>query len=148
MQLKGKETFPASAQQIWDLLMDKDKLALVTPGISRLEELGDGQYEAIADIDIGPVKGQFKGQLEMLDKIPPYDVTLKAKQLSKIGNADVLINLNLEEVTDNQCVLSFKGGAKMSGVLARMGQRVMTGVANTITKQFFAALREELAKGV
>jgi len=102
MQLKGKETFPASAQQIWDLLMDKDKLALVTPGISRLEELGDGQYEAIADIDIGPVKGQFKGQLEMLDKIPPYDVTLKAKQLSKIGNADVLINLNLEEVSFNK----------------------------------------------
>jgi len=148
MQLKGKETFPATAQQIWDLLMDKDKLALVTPGISRLEELENGQYEAIADIDIGPVKGQFKGKLEMLDKIPPYDVTLKAKQLSKIGNADVLITLNLEEIEDNQCVLSFKGGAKMSGVLARMGQRVMTGVASTITKQFFAALRTELTKSV
>ena len=144
MKLKGKETFQASAQQIWDILMDKDKLAAVTPGVTELKETGHSQYEAIADIDIGPVKGKFKGNLEMLDKIPPYDVTLKAKQLSKIGNADVTINLSLAEENDNECTLAFSGQAKMSGVLARMGQRVMTGVASTITKQFFTALREEL----
>lgn len=146
MQLKGKETFSASAQQIWDIIMDKDKLAAITPGLSRLEELGNDEYQAITDISIGPVKGEFKGDLKMVDKIPPKSLTLKVNQTSKIGNADVTVHLHIEEVSDLESTLSFKGLAKMSGVLARMGQRVMTGVAASITKQLFASLREEVQK--
>ena len=146
MQLKGKETFPASAQQIWAIIMDKEKLAAITPGISRLEEVEDGTYKAIADISIGPVKGQFTGDLKMVDKQAPSAVTMKVKQKSKIGNADVTVHLLIEEITPTESTLSFKGLAKMSGVLARMGQRVMTGVAQTITKQLFANIRQEIDK--
>lgn len=146
MQLKGKQTFSASAQELWDIIMDKDKLAAITPGISRLEVLGEDEYKAIVDISIGPVKGAFKGDLKMVDKDPPNAVTMKVKQLSKIGNADVTVHLQIEEHSPTESTLSFKGLAKMSGVLARMGQRVMTGVAATITKQLFAALQEEVQK--
>lgn len=146
MQLKGKETFPASAQQIWDIIMDKDKLAAITPGVSRLEALGNDEYKAITDISIGPVKGEFKGDLKMVDKDPPNSLTLKVKQSNKIGNADVTVHLQIEEVNPSESTLSFNGLAKMSGLLARMGQRVMTGVAASITKQLFAALGEEIQK--
>ncbi len=146
MQLKGKETFSTSGQQLWDIIMDKDKLAAITPGISRLEVLGEDEYKAVVDISIGPVKGAFKGDLKMVDKDPPNSVTMKVKQMSKIGNADVTVHLHIEEISPTQSTLSFKGLAKMSGVLARMGQRVMTGVAATITKQLFAALQEEVQK--
>lgn len=146
MQLKGKETFPASAQQIWDIIMDKDKLAAITPGVSRLEEINPDEFKAIADISIGPVKGHFSGDLKMVEKQPPSAVTMKVKQNSKIGNADVTVNLMIEEISPNESTLSFKGLVKMSGLLARMGQRVMTGVAQTITKQLFASIREEVDK--
>jgi len=146
MQLKGKETFPASAQQIWDIIMDKEKLAAVTPGVSRLEEVATDEFKAIADISIGPVKGQFTGDLRMVEKQAPHAVTLKVKQNSKIGNADVTVQLLIEEISPTESTLSFKGLAKMSGLLARMGQRVMSGVAQTITKQLFAGIKEELDK--
>ncbi len=146
MNLKGKQTYTASAQQIWDILMDTEKLAKITPGVSKLESTGEDQYNAISDIKIGPVKGSFKGDLFLENKEEPAGFTLRVKQLSKIGNADATVNIQINELEEGQCELAFDGKAKLSGTLARTGQRVLGGVANTLTKQFFAALETELTE--
>lgn len=146
MNLKGKQTYRASAQQIWDILMDTDKLTKITPGVSKLERIQGDQFNAISEIKIGPVKGAFKGDLFLEDKNEPHSFTLKVKQLSKIGNADATVNISINELDAGQCELAFDGKAKLSGTLARTGQRVLSGVANALTKQFFQALEEEVGK--
>ncbi len=144
MNLKGNQTYNASAQEIWDILMDVDKLAKITPGVSKLVSIGEDQYNAISEIKIGPVKGAFQGDLFLEEKIEPASFTLRVKQQSKIGNADATVAINLNEASANETELSFDGKAKLSGTLARTGQRVLGGVANTLTKQFFKALGEEI----
>ncbi len=144
MNLTGKHTYQASPQQIWDILMDTEKLAKITPGVSRLELTGEDQYNAISDIKIGPVKGKFKGDLFLEDKNEPEGFTLRVKQLSKIGNADATVHIQINDQEGEDCELAFNGKAKLSGTLARTGQRVLTGVANSLTKQFFKALEEEI----
>ena len=54
MNLTGKQTYKASAQQIWDILMDTEQLAKITPGVSKLERISEDQYNAISEIKIGP----------------------------------------------------------------------------------------------
>ena len=146
MQLKGTHTLPAARGQLWNHLMDPEFLARVTPGVTRLERTGDDTYEAIADIKMGPVKGSFSGDLAIKDKQEPGSFVLEVSQKSKIGNVSATIDLALEPADENSTVMTFNGKAKLSGLLARMGQRVLSGVANTLTKQFFAALEEELSK--
>ena len=146
MQLKGTHTLPAARGQLWNHLMDPEFLARVTPGVTRLERTGDDTYEAIADIKMGPVKGSFSGDLAIKDKQEPGSFVLEVSQKSKIGNVSATIDLALESADENSTVMTFNGKAKLSGLLARMGQRVLSGVANTLTKQFFAALEEELSK--
>lgn len=146
MQLKGTHTLPAAREQLWNHLMDPEFLARVTPGVTRLERTGDDTYEAIADIKMGPVKGSFSGDLAIKDKQEPGSFVLEVSQKSKIGNVSATIDLALEPADENSTVMTFDGKAKLSGLLARMGQRVLSGVANTLTKQFFAALEEELSK--
>lgn len=145
MNLKGKQTYDATPQEIWDILMDTQKLAKITPGVSKLEQTGTDQYNAISEIKIGPVKGSFQGDLSLEEKEEPSRFILKVKQLSKIGNADASVNIEINPVGENQTELAFNGKAKLSGTLARTGQRVLTGVANSLTKQFFAGLKDELA---
>lgn len=145
MDLKGKDVLSASKEQVWNSLMDSNLLAKITPGVSTLEEIEPDKYKAIADINIGPVNGSFKGKLDILDKVDQESFTIKVNQKSKIGNVDAKVNILLTELDANKTELSFAGRANMSGLLARTGSRVMTGVANTITKQFFEAFREELS---
>ena len=71
-----------------------------------------------------------------------------AQQNSKIGNANADIKIDLASVGDEQTEINFNGDVKMIGLLASLGQRVMSGVANTLTKQFFANLDKELSKSV
>lgn len=145
MQLAGKYVLHAAPPIVWATLMNKDTLARVVPGISRLEQTGDHTFKSILDIKMGPISGSFTGNLQLDDLQEPNAFTLKAQQNSKIGNANAAIKINLalvDETGDTE--ITFDGDVKLSGMLASLGQRVMGGVSNTLTKQFFSNLEKEI----
>jgi uncharacterized protein len=146
MQLAGKYVLHAAPPKVWATLMDPDALAHIVPGISRLEKTGDHTFKSILDIKLGPVSGSFTGNLQLDDLQEPNAFTLKAQQNSKIGNANAAIKINLSPTGNGDTEIVFDGDVKMSGMLASLGQRVMGGVSNTLTKQFFSNLEKELAK--
>ena len=146
MDLKGKHTFKVSREQLWIYLMDPEVLAKITPGVSKLKVTGENTFNTISDIKIGPVKGSFKGKLAVVDKEEPASFVIKMEQLSKIGNAHAEIQMNLAEAEDGHSALSFDGKARLSGMIARTGQRVLTGVANAVTKEVFASLEDHIAE--
>ena len=80
----------------------------------------------------------------MLDKNEPSSFAIEMEQLSKIGNAHARVEMKLEDEEADQSKLSFDGKAKLSGIIARTGQRVLSAVANTITKEVFASLEEHI----
>jgi len=144
MDVKGKHLFNVSKQQLWEYLMDSEVLAKITPGVSKLEILDTDSYKTVSDIKIGPVKGSFKGKLKVVDKDSPNSFAIEMEQHSRIGNAHGRIEMNLADADSQQSELSFKGKAKLSGVIARTGQRVLSGVANTITREVFASLEKHI----
>jgi len=122
--------------------MDPEVLAKITPGVSNLEVVEEGSYQSISEVKIGPVKGVFKGKLKIADVDEPNSFTIDMEQLSKIGNAHAKVQLVLESENTEEIILKFDAKAKLSGLVARTGQRVLSGVANKITKEFFSALEE------
>jgi carbon monoxide dehydrogenase subunit G len=145
MQLNGTHLLNAPVPTVWAMLMDTDTLARVVPAVSKLEKTGDNEFKAIAEVKMGPVNGSFSGSLTLSDIRENEGYTLNVKQNSKIGNADATIAILLKPVADNQTEISFDGNARLSGLLARTGQRVISGVATTLTKQFFSNFEEALA---
>ena len=144
MNVNGKHEFKISREQLWKYLMDVEVLAKITPGISKLESLGDDQFKTHSQIKLGPVKSTFTGKMQVLEKNEPAAFQIKMEQLSKVGNAHVTVQMNLESVDDTNSTLIFDGKANLSGVIARMGQRVLSGVANTITKEVFSELEKHI----
>ena len=144
MQLRGTHTFQAPIEHLFSMLMDTGVLAKVTPGVSALEEIAENSYNAIAIIKMGPVNGKFTGQLEVVDIVQNNSFGLKIKQKSKIGNVAADVKIQLVSQSPLETEMSFDGKAKLSGVLARTGNRVLSGVAMTLSKQFFKSLEKEL----
>lgn len=147
MQLTGSHILNAPVSKIWTMLMDTDTLARVVPGISRLEKTAENEYKAVAEIKLGPVSGSFSGTLSLGDILENEGYTLHVKQNSKIGNADAIVKIALKSIDDAQTEISFDGDARLSGLLARTGNRVISGVATTLTKQFFNNFEAELNNG-
>ena len=144
MHLEGSHTLQASSGTIWNLLMDPEILAKVTPGITSLESTGDDKFKAVSKVKIGPVSGQFSGTVEIVDKVDGESFGLHIKQKSKIGNVSAEGSIKLVSQASEETEVFFSGDAKLSGTLARTGQRVVSGVARTLTKQFFTDLQAEI----
>ena len=144
MLLTGNHVLNAPVRKVWSMLMDPVTLAQIVPAVSSLELTGENEYKALAEIKMGPVSGAFSGNLSLLNIRENEGYSLHVKQTSKIGNADALINIALKSAENDQTELTFEGDARLSGLLARTGQRIISGVATTLTKQFFANFDEAL----
>ena len=121
MNLTGKYTVNAPAKIIWDLLMDPDTLARITPAITSLERIDEDNFKAIADVKIGPVGGSFSGNLNLSEKVEPESFKLSIQQNSKIGNANAVVNMKMKALSETQTEVSFDGDVKLSGMLNTMG---------------------------
>lgn len=145
MILNGQHTLPAHPKTVWDLMMDADVLARITPGITRLELVEENVYKTVAEIKVGPVGGAFTGTLKVTDIVEHERFSLVVQQNSRMGNAQATVNMLLEALEDGLAThVSFKGDVKLSGMMATMGQRVLTPVASMLSGQFFEALKKEL----
>lgn len=146
MQLSGRHIVNATPTLLWSMLMDTGTLARIIPGISRLEKTDYNTFKSFIDIKLGLINGSFTGNLQLENVTEPKGFILKVQQSSGIGKANAAINIDLMPVNDSQTEISFNGDVKLAGLLAGMGQRVLGGVANTLTKKFFENLDKELEK--
>ena len=143
MHLEGSHKFSAPPERIWTLLNDPDVLARTTPGLSSLEPDGEDVYKARFQIKLGPVNGGFDGSLAVRDKDPLRGYRLEIDVRGRLGTTKAEGTFEIREEGEG-AVLAFAGDARLKGVLARMGGRVLTGVARQFTRQFFEALEKEV----
>ncbi len=144
MKINGKHIIDASPSIVWKMILDPKVLERITPGIKTLEEKTTDLYTAISEVKIGPVRGAFEGSLAIKDKVTEESCTVTLDQKSKMGNAKAEISMKLIPTEDGKTEIQYTGDVRMSGMLARMGQRIIGGVVSTLSKQFFTALENEI----
>ena len=130
----------SSIDEIWSMLQDEEVLTKIAPGISKLEKIGDDQFNAVSEISIGPVRGNFTGDLRIIDKLEKESLTLVLSQKSKLGYAEAKIKMDLIPENLEKTLMKYDGKAKVTGRLASMGQRIMGVVVKTLTNQIFSEL--------
>jgi len=146
MELKGKRTIETDPVTLWNMLMDVEILPKIVPGISKLEKTGENTYRSVLEVKFGPVSGEFTGEMQMEDIRHQRSFTLKAQQHNKIGTVNSIMKIELIPISGNKTEVDFGGEVTISGLMTMMGQKVLGGVTDMLTKQFFANLDHELAK--
>jgi uncharacterized protein len=148
MKISGKHIAQAQIARVWQMLTDTESLSKIIPGISRLEKTNENTFNSSLDIKLGPINDSFTGSLQMEKVDPEKGFTLNLRQNSKIGNAKGNIEIGLSQLGENQTTVCFDGDIKLSGMMVVFGGRVLGGISDTITRQFFANLDEELSKSI
>ena len=146
MELKGKRTIETDTVTLWNMLMDIEILPKIVPGISKLDKTGENTYRSVLEVKFGPVSGEFTGDMQMEDIRHQRSFTLKAQQHNKIGTVNSVMKIELMPIHGNKTEVAFGGEVTISGLMTMMGQKVLGGVTDMLTKQFFANLDHELAK--
>ena len=141
MKIEGSYTFKAPREKVWRALLDPKVMAECMPGCDGLKEIGPDQYEATMKIGVASVKGNYKGKVSVKDKRPPEHYVLSGEGSGGPGFMQGEVAIDLEE-RGAETVLTYSTDAKVGGLIAGLGQRMVGGVAKMIVEQFFKKVEQ------
>jgi carbon monoxide dehydrogenase subunit G len=149
MEFENTFLVQAPVEEVWDLLLDVERIAPCMPGAQVLEQTGEDAYKVAVKIRLGPMTMNYKGDVEILDKdAGAHQATMraKAKEARGQGTASADIRMALREQpggTEASIVTSMH----MSGKAAAMGQGVIKDVAASLTDTFAQNLAGMVERG-
>ena len=140
---EGQASVKASAQQVWDMLLDPNTLAAVIPGCHGVEKISDTHFRADVTIGIGPVKGRYRAEVKLFDLDPPNAVTLAGSAEGALGFGHGEGRITLRPLPNGGTTIHYVYEAGIGGKVASIGGRLLDGAARVIIGQFFASLARQ-----
>lgn len=147
VNIEMERSFPASRETLWRVLHDTESMVNFIPGCERLEAIGPDRYAATLTVGVAALKGKYNGVVQIKEKDFPSSYTLEIEGRAAPGFVQGVAKLDLSETSDGQTLLSVKGQAQVGGLIATVGQRLLTGAARQLTRQMFDNIERELARG-
>ena len=146
MDISATYVFNAPAEKVWNTLMDPQSLAACVPGCQSLEPTGDNQYQAVVNVGMGPIRGNFTAKVAITDTQPYSSYHLSLSGTSNIGFGSGESRVTLEE-HDGKTTVRVDSQAQAGGTVARVGQRMMENAARTLLDRFFSCLQGKVNQG-
>jgi carbon monoxide dehydrogenase subunit G len=143
MELAATYDFTAPIEKVWDLLMDTEAIGQCLPGSRGLQPLGDDRYEVELAMAVAAIAGNFKGTVTLQDKVRPQSYTLAVEGAGRHGFMKGEARIVLEAAADVTRV-HVSAQADVGGTIARVGQRLLEGVARLTMDRFYNCLAQRI----
>lgn len=143
MQITATYNFAASPPQVWAVLMDPKAIESCLPGCRELKPLGDNRYHAEMNVGVAAISGTFAATVDLSDQKPPesYRLTVDATGKPGFAKGSALIVLR---ATPAGTAVEVTANSEVGGLIARVGQRLIDGVARMTMDRFFGCLAERM----
>ena len=144
MDISGSFTFNAPPDRVWALLMDPAVLQSCIPGCERFEPDGADRYNVTLTIGLAAITGTYQGTVVLTDMIPntSYGLVVEGQGRPGFVKGSSAIVLRDEGATT---AVDVTATVQTGGPIARLGQRLVGGVAKMMLDRFFACLQSKLA---
>ncbi|MBX0300446.1 SRPBCC family protein [Cryobacterium sp. 1639] len=156
MQLESTFSVVAPINDVWETLMDFERVAGCVPGAQVLNKLSEDAYQVGLKVMLGPVSMQYRGQLIVRERDATAHRAVfegKAQEARGQGTAQGTATLVLVE-SAGTTTGTVSADVDLSGKVAAMGKSVIGGVTDQMMGLFAENLqnlvgesREDRAEG-
>jgi len=146
MQITGSYTFNASPERVWNLLMDPAVLSSCIPGCDKFDPTGDDRYTVTLTVGLAAITGTYSGTVHLVDQVPHSSYRLIVEGQGRPGfvkGSSAIALTPAGETTEVAVIADVQTG----GLIARVGQRMIGGVAKMMMDRFFGCLQGKLDPG-
>lgn len=143
MNITATYSFPAAPTEVWKLLMDPEAIKSCLPGCRELRPVGDDRYHAEMTIGVAAVSGSFTATVVLSEQVPPQSYRLSVDATGKPGFAKGSAMIVLSP-TPSGTEIHVAASAEVGGLIARVGQRLVEGVAKMTLDRFFSCLASRI----
>ena len=140
MLLEEKFTVKAPAQKVWDFIINPELIGPCVPGLEKIDVLDENTYESVVKIKVGFIKVKMKTK-----DVPSHMKTVSDGQDAlKAGEVHQEMTVDINEISDSECELSYSANVRITGKLATFGEKIMRSTTKKLSAQFVKNLREKL----
>jgi uncharacterized protein len=150
MKLNNEFTVDVPVEDVWNVLLDLERITPCLPGASLTEETGEREYDGAMKVKLGPVTQQYKGTVKIQEADQSaHRAVLRAdgKDARGQGTASATIVSTLHDEGDGSTRVSVETDMQITGRAAQFGQGIQQQVSEKLLGRFADCLEEEIVNG-
>jgi carbon monoxide dehydrogenase subunit G len=148
LDISGEETIQATQDQLWSALNDPLVLTRCVPGCKAMIETSPDNYKVEMQLRVAAVGGSFEGEISLFDKVPPTTCSIKVSGAGTLGHGNGSATFEIIPESAAVCRLKYQGVGEIGGLVAGVGQRILSSVSKHLVGKFFTTLRKEFENPV
>lgn len=144
MEFDNSFTIQKPLDDVWNTMIDLERVVPCVPGATIIEKTGDRAVRAEVKIKLGAMSMNYSGPAEIVEQDDfghRAVMNARAKEAGGQGNADAKVSMQLTGSGDATEVV-LHSQINVTGKAAQMGEGVITAVTEGMIKEF----SENLAK--
>jgi carbon monoxide dehydrogenase subunit G len=138
MQFQNSFEVDAPIEQVWETVLDVERVTPNVPGARVLERTGDNAYKVAIKVKVGPMSMTYNGEVEITERDDAAHravMKARAKESRGQGTADADVTMELSS-RDGGTAATVSTDVKLTGKVATMGQGVMKDVSGRLISTF------------
>lgn len=143
MIIEGDFTIDAPIQQVWDFLIDIQRMSLCLPGVEQVEQTAENSYTGVVTVKVGPIAASFQGEVDILEQDPPK--LLRAKLQGKDRKTASMVtgefSSEITALDDKVSQVDYRFDLKIRGRLGQFGQAVILDTSKQLASAFVECVR-------
>lgn len=143
MKIAGRYSFFSGPELVWARLLETEVLAGCIPGCREFTPVAEDEYKVVINAGFGAFSGTFNGTIKVLERDAPRSFRMLVEGKGPAGGLSGDALLTFHDV-GGATEIELVGDARATGILARLGQRLMAPAAKVMMDQFFDCLREKV----
>ena len=146
MLIEEKFTVKAPAQKVWDFVINPELIGPCIPGLEKIDILDENTYETVVKVKVGFIKVKMNTKTIIIEKNPPYHMKTVSdgRDTLKAGEVHQEMTVNIKELSDSTCEISYSANVRVTGKLATFGEKIMRSTTKKLSDQFIKNLRSKL----
>lgn len=134
MEFHDSWTIPAEAPRVWSAMLDPEVMRQVLPGCRRLERIDASTYDVTLAAGIGVLRGVFTGTVAFRDLAPTSSCAMDIAARGSLGRVEGSGAIELTPA-GGETTLSYRATFTFAGPMAGLGEGLMRGVADALTRE-------------
>lgn len=150
MKLENEFTVDVPVEDVWNVLLDLERITPCLPGAALTEETGDSEYDGKMKVKLGPVTQEYNGTVKIQEADESqHRAVLKAdgKDARGQGTASATITSTLHDEGNGSTRVQVETDMQITGRAAQFGRGIQQQVSEKLLTRFADCLENEISGG-
>lgn len=145
MHYDGAFDVTANAEKVFDFITDPKKMITIFPDVQNVKILDENNFTLKAKVGMSFIKGTMDVKGTISEKKRPSSAKVKARGTGVNSAVELDSIFTMAEGPTGGTHVTWSADAKISGMMASVGSRLVDSAADKYVKQIIGALQKKLS---